>query len=1010
MSGFRIPKRTRPAEGESSSASSSSGPSISFVRPTDAPTGKTFQPIGACPIQTNVFKVDTKKMPNSLTRLSMETHLCGGKIDYKLSEGIVGVSGGINSTDRRHALYSIFRRLAQRYPEVFGTDLLKYTFDRATTIYVMEGVYKGRNEKFEETFERKDFTDEEWLPISKIIRREKTWFKVILSSNGVVYAHGEKAMTDTNRPELLRLIETVSSEVLNTPEYLQYGSQTFPLTQPPVYKPDPTSEIRTGFDKGIRLLEGTGGQPEFAMTIDTKLSPFYAAISVLKFVTSKYAEFKGVSVGGQQRHQRQGGDRGGRPGDRRDQQQRQRSRSRSPGQAGGSRSSNREDYDLNEVKEVQEAFMRGNDENLFRRIEDALKGLCVVPTHQDQAHNRNIIIFKLSRSCAADTQFEINQGTDQQKQVSVADYFYEKYNYRIKFPHLPLVSTGRVKKQAFFPMELLRIVPGQRIKCSKMSANVQSSMTGQNATLPREHMQRIHEILRTHLKLDRNPHMGTFGIQVSREPIQMNAMMISPPQMRFENKCFAQLNPGSVAFRQNKNVKFSKPAKIGKVAVVAFDGVNTNLDQFCVRLHQFCKSNGIECGTPPDKWIRLRANSGNTTEIRKNMEQYKKDDVTLFLGITPEKKPDVHDLMKYFEASLGMQTQQIHVNTAECFLKEHGGAQTVDNVMRKLNLKCGGVNFVLEVPDKFDGKTVCSSVTHTKQKMFENVQFIGFEMSHGSARTLFDRSQGTFDGEPTIVGCSYSLKMQTDLGGFMYLQEMNEHKLKNLDVKFSECFEMYKKSTGALPKTIVVYRTGAGEGDDKSIQDEIKDMRKAMEKIKDGEKPKLIVMVVQKTSHVRIFPKEIKGNKAVEQNVKSGTVIDGQITTAGRNEFILVSQTALIGTVRPIKYTVMANDAGWTKNELVHMTYFLAFGHQVSYGPPAIPHVLYGAENLAKRGKNNFAVHKRLGALSTQVQEVLEQYGELNDEEHQRELDSILVDNVTEAVNAMSVKNKNFWA
>ncbi|EGT35926.1 hypothetical protein CAEBREN_16549 [Caenorhabditis brenneri] len=79
------------------------------LSPTDTSTGLTFQPIGSSPITTNVFKVDTRRMPNSFTRLSMETHLYGGEIEFKLSEGILGVSGGINSTDRRLALISIFR-------------------------------------------------------------------------------------------------------------------------------------------------------------------------------------------------------------------------------------------------------------------------------------------------------------------------------------------------------------------------------------------------------------------------------------------------------------------------------------------------------------------------------------------------------------------------------------------------------------------------------------------------------------------------------------------------------------------------------------------------------------------------------------------------------------------------------------------------------------------------------------------------------------------------------------
>lgn len=63
------------------------------------------------------------------------------------------------------------------------------------------------------------------------------------------------------------------------------------------------------------------------------------------------------------------------------------------------------------------------------------------------------------------------------------------------------------------------------------------------------------------------------------------------------------------------------------------------------------------------------------------------------------------------------------------------------------------------------------------------------------------------------------------------------------------------------------------------------------------------------------------------------------------------------GTVKPTKYTIIVNDCRWSKNEIMNVTYHLAFAHQVSYAPPAIPNVSYAAQNLAKRGHNNYKTH-----------------------------------------------------
>uniref|UniRef100_A0A1I7UFP8 Piwi domain-containing protein n=1 Tax=Caenorhabditis tropicalis TaxID=1561998 RepID=A0A1I7UFP8_9PELO len=478
-------------------------------------------------------------------------------------------------------------------------------------------------------------------------------------------------------------------------------------------------------------------------------------------------------------------------------------------------------------------------------------------------------------------------------------------------------------------------------------------MTGNKATLPREHIQRIREVMTNSLRLDNNPHLKSFGINVNREPIKLDAQMIHPAEVLFKNRAVCPMKSGSVQFAPLKNTQFWKPATIGMVAVVDFDNMQLDLTSFCKNLHEKCSINGLKMTTQPTSWRHFNLHSNDTENLKSEMSNLKKQNVTIIIGITKEKKPAVHDVLKYFEATLGLQTLQIHVNTATHFIK-NTGTQTVENVIRKLNPKCGGVNFVVEPPQSVNRQPVCSNITDVKRRLFGKTQFIGFEMTHGSARTLFDQSQGTFDGEPTIVGCAYSLELATDLGGFNYLQEMNEYKLKNLEEKFGKCLKHYETAVGHLPETVVVFRTGAGEGDFKRVQDEIADMKKALE----GRKIQLVVLVVQKTSHTRIFPENIEGTSALSQNVKSGTVVDGGITSFGRQEFILVSQTGQIGTVKPIKYTVAANDPGWTKNELCHLTYFLAFGHQVSYQPPAVPHILYAAENLAKRGRNNFLTHK----------------------------------------------------
>lgn len=58
------------------------------------------------------------------------------------------------------------------------------------------------------------------------------------------------------------------------------------------------------------------------------------------------------------------------------------------------------------------------------------------------------------------------------KLTSITEYYLQRYNYRLKFPHLPLVTSKRAKCYDFYPMELMSILPGQRIKQSHMTVDI----------------------------------------------------------------------------------------------------------------------------------------------------------------------------------------------------------------------------------------------------------------------------------------------------------------------------------------------------------------------------------------------------------------------------------------------------------------------------------------------------------------------------------------------------------
>uniref|UniRef100_A0A1I7U6W7 Piwi domain-containing protein n=1 Tax=Caenorhabditis tropicalis TaxID=1561998 RepID=A0A1I7U6W7_9PELO len=500
-----------------------------------------------------------------------------------------------------------------------------------------------------------------------------------------------------------------------------------------------------------------------------------------------------------------------------------------------------------------------------------------------------------------------------------------------------------------------------------------------------------------------NPYLKSFGIKVNEKPIELEAKVIYPAELVYDRKVFCQRDDETFQFLPPNKTKFFKPAEVQKIVVINFDDAIENPDDlktFCEKLYTKCSDNGMTMTTQPDTWTRLSLPSEEIGKLELRMRDFKRQNVTIIIGVTKEKKPTVHDVLKYFEATLGIPTLHIHIDTAKHFINERGDAKTVKNVIRKLNPKCGGINFIVQLMEFYKAnRIVPCSVKPVSEILFEETQFIAFEMIHEFAGPLFNQSQRTFDEEPTFVGCSYSLELATDLGGFNYLQEFNQYKLKNVKSKLEECLNHYNTAVGRFPKTVVVFRTGSEDELDR-VREEIVHMKKALE----DKNIKLIVLIVEKTSHFRIFP------TGAQQNVISGTVIDDTITTPDFYQFYLVSQTVDKGTARPIKYTVAVNDPGWKFNVLYNLTYFLACGHQVSYQSPAVPNVVYAAENLAKRCRNNFLTHRKLGKLETTITRVLANYDDLNERKHDKELDGHMVDEISRVLNENALKRRNFWA
>lgn len=152
--------------------------------------------------------------------------------------------------------------------------------------------------------------------------------------------------------------------------------------------------------------------------------------------------------------------------------------------------------------------------------------------------------------------------------------------------------------------------------------------------------------------------------------------------------------------------------------------------------------------------------------------------------------------------------------------------------------------------------------------------------------------------------------------------------------------ETYVRTHNELPKTILVYRDGVGDGQlEFVINHELKQLRQVLQE-QYGEQPvRLAFIVVTKRINARFF----KG----PDNPQAGTVVDDVVTLPERYDFFLVSQNVNQGTATPTNYNVIYDTLGLSPDRLQLLTQKLCHLYYNWSGTVRVPNVCQYAHKLS---------------------------------------------------------------
>ncbi|KRZ01989.1 Protein argonaute-2 [Trichinella zimbabwensis] len=551
------------------------------------------------------------------------------------------------------------------------------------------------------------------------------------------------------------------------------------------------------------------------------------------------------------------------------------------------------------------------------------------------------------------------------EEISVDKYFLQKYRIKLRFPYLPLVKNRRCS----FPMEILDVVPNQKVPNKKLDENALSSIIRLSSITPfKRKTEMLQKVVVSDIGLLKDQGLARdTGIYHTKEFMTVTARVLDSFSILHGRDSRNQYVSNVTRSQWDmRNKHFYHTAKIDNWAVINFSDIGTgDLRRFL----QTLISKASECGIKiSSNWSVFKDKAERNPAVVESILQNLVHDhkVTYALCILPNTKDWFRGFLKYLsETKYGIITQCILKKTVVKAMRDRNPDTLYFNLALKVNSKNGGVNN--EVSQESD-------VIRTWMR--PGVMFMGIDVNHPGNAGIKSDTKKTADLEPSVIGvvanCGKSI---SDYRMQCRLQSSRQEQLDG--VVFKEIIlwflEKYEKNNGILPERLIVYRDGVSESQFKMVvNSEVKVFQNAFKQLKENYNPKLTVIVVTKRHNTKFFKTDINVHTHVqEQNIPPGTVIDTAVVSPFLYDFYLCGHQGLLGTSRVSHYIVLHDDNKFDADSIQMLTYALCHTYQKCSRSVSLPSPVYHAHHVATRGKELFlAAIREKGDRNVHFEEV----------------------------------------
>nr|CAD1818338.1 unnamed protein product [Ananas comosus var. bracteatus] len=264
------------------------------------------------------------------------------------------------------------------------------------------------------------------------------------------------------------------------------------------------------------------------------------------------------------------------------------------------------------------------------KIKKALRGIRVEATHRRD----KCIRYRISGVTSVPMNQLMFPVDEQGTMISVVQYFREQYRYSLKYIHWPCLQAGNDKRPIYLPMEVCKIVEGQRY-AKKLNERQVANILRATCQRPQQREQSILEMAAFN-DYKNDKYAKEFGMTIADQLVSVDARVLPPPTLKYhESGRERSCNP-AVGQWNMINKKMVNGGTIQSWTCLNLSRVPPgDVHRFCGDLVGMCNNIGMQVNPRPSVEIQF-ANPNRLEAALADVQKKSMGRLQLLIVILPE--------------------------------------------------------------------------------------------------------------------------------------------------------------------------------------------------------------------------------------------------------------------------------------------------------------------------------------------------------------------------------------